>query len=53
MTKKLEEIFDLEPKQTDEEKIDVSEPLPVKADIPEETLNNIEKLKRHCPESKD
>ena len=52
MTKKLEEIFDLEPKQTDEEKIDVSEPLPVKADIPEETLNNIEKIEAALPRVK-
>lgn len=52
MTKKLEEIFDLEPKQSDEEKIDVSEPLPVKADIPEETLNNIEKIEAALPRVK-
>ena len=52
MTKKLEEIFDLEPKQTDEEKIDVSEPLPVKADIPEQTLNNIEKIEAALPRVK-
>ena len=52
MTKRLEEIFDLEPKQSDEEKIDVSEPLPVKADIPEETLNNIEKIEAALPRVK-
>lgn len=52
MTKKLEEIFDLEPKQSNEEKIDVSEPLPVKADIPEETLNNIEKIEAALPRVK-
>ena len=52
MTKKLEEIFDLEPKQSDEEKIDVSEPLPVKADIPEQTLNNIEKIEAALPRVK-
>ena len=52
MTKKLEEIFDLEPKQTEDTKIDVSEPLPVKADIPEETLSNIEKIENALPRVK-
>ena len=52
MTKKLEEIFDLEPKQTEDTKIDVSEPLPVKADIPTETLSNIEKIENALPRVK-
>lgn len=52
MTKKLEEIFDLEPKQTEDTKIDVSEPLPVKADIPAETLSNIEKIENALPRVK-
>tara|TARA_B100001939_G_C16858346_1_gene580648 strand:+ start:284 stop:781 length:498 start_codon:yes stop_codon:yes gene_type:complete len=52
MTKKLEEIFDLEPKQSEDTKIDVSEPLPVKADIPTETLSNIEKIENALPRVK-
>jgi len=46
MTKKLEEIFNLDPK--DKEEVDVTEPLPqetkAKPQLPQETLTNIEKI---------
>lgn len=52
MTKKLEEIFNLDPKDNEDTKIDVTEPLPVKADIPEETLSNIQKIENALPRVK-
>lgn len=52
MTKRLEEIFNMDPKDNEDTKIDVSEPLPVKADIPEETLSNIEKIETALPRVK-
>ena len=52
MTKKLEEIFNLDPK----EEIDVTEPLPqeikAKPQLPQETLTNIEKIEDALPSVK-
>jgi len=51
MTKKLEEIFNLDPR----EEIDVTEPLPqssTKPQLPQETLNNIEKIEDALPSVK-
>jgi hypothetical protein len=50
MTKKLEEIFNLDPK----EEVDVTEPLPqeevkAKPQLPQETLSNIEKIEDALP----
>jgi hypothetical protein len=49
MTKKLEEIFNLDPK----EEVDVTEPLPqekkAKPQLPQETLTNIEKIEDALP----
>jgi hypothetical protein len=50
MTKKLEEIFNLDPK----EEVDVTEPLPQeetkeKPQLPQETLSNIEKIEDALP----
>lgn len=54
MTKKLEEIFNLDPK--DKEEIDVTEPLPqetkAKPQLPQETLTNIEKIEDALPSVK-
>ena len=51
MTKKLEEIFNLDPK--DKEEVDVTEPLPqetkAKPQLPQETLTNIEKIEDALP----
>ena len=51
MTKKLEEIFNLDPK--DKEEVDVTEPLPqetkAKPQLPQETLSNIEKIEDALP----
>ena len=50
MTKKLEEIFNLDPR----EEIDVTEPLPqssTKPQLPQETLNNIEKIEDALPKN--
>jgi len=50
MTKKLEEIFNLDPK---EDEVDVTEPLPEEAtgkpQLPTETLSNIEKIEDALP----
>ena len=52
MTKKLEEIFNLDPK----EEVDVTEPLPqeikAKPQLPQETLTNIEKIEDALPSVK-
>lgn len=53
MTKKLEEIFNLDPK----EEVDVTEPLPqeevkAKPQLPQETLSNIEKIEDALPSVK-
>ena len=53
MTKKLEEIFNLDPK----EEVDVTEPLPQeetkeKPQLPQETLSNIEKIEDALPSVK-
>ena len=54
MTKKLEEIFNLDPK--DKEEVDVTEPLPqektAKPQLPQETLSNIEKIEDALPSVK-
>ena len=54
MTKKLEEIFNLDPK--DKEEVDVTEPLPQektdKPQLPQETLSNIEKIEDALPSVK-
>jgi len=48
MTKKLEELFDLGP--TDTDTADVNEPLPqTKAKLPTETLKNIDKIESALP----
>ena len=54
MTKKLEEIFNLDPK---EDEVDVTEPLPqeetkAKPQLPQETLSNIEKIEDALPSVK-
>lgn len=51
MTKKLEEIFNLDPK---EDEVDITEPLPQeeireKPQLPQETLSNIEKIEDALP----
>jgi len=54
MTKKLEEIFNLDPK---EDEVDITEPLPqeetkAKPQLPQETLSNIEKIEDALPSVK-
>lgn len=52
MTKKLEEIFNLDPKDNTDQ-VDVTEPLPqetkAKPQLPQETLTNIEKIEDALP----
>ena len=54
MTKRLEEVFNLDPK--DKEEVDVTEPLPqektAKPQLPQETLSNIEKIEDALPSVK-
>ena len=54
MTKRLEEVFNLDPK--DKEEVDVTEPLPQektnKPQLPQETLSNIEKIEDALPSVK-
>jgi hypothetical protein len=54
MTKRLEEVFNLDPKDKDE--VDVTEPLPQektdKPQLPQETLSNIEKIEDALPSVK-